>query len=477
MAALIHQIRKENEGKGVPTLVLNAGDVLQGTQLSSVFHGEVTIKAFNLLPIDASTVGNHEYDYGPDNFHNLIDLSGFPWILSNVRQSDRSDPILPPYRILTLPTGLRVGIVGITTEELLTTTSPKNVTGLAADDPTDALNKYLPGADAQSDLLIVLSHCGISCDKRMADRFGNVDLIVGGHNHNLYEQPVIENNVPIVQAGSYCEYLGRMDMAVRGDVGTVERYRIYPITKDLPSDAQQEAMINSYVDRIKDRGKEVIGQALVTLEGNREAVRRMESNLGDFVCDLVRERLGSDVVMLNGGSFRASIEKGPITVGDILAVFPNANTLYKMNVSGRTLKEAVERALAEDPADNPGAFVQVSGMTFKIDNRQAVEITVGGRLLDESSLYSLVINDFMAEGGDRFTMFKDAQDRFYTGLTLTDLVIEAIKSMATIDAHTDGRIRRLTPWKPLSSRPDALLWDRLDFSSMREDEAVFEKAA
>jgi 2',3'-cyclic-nucleotide 2'-phosphodiesterase (5'-nucleotidase family) len=355
--------------------------------------------------------------------------------------------LLKPYRSIELPNGLKVAVVGSTTKELVTATNPQNVTSIEMDDPVDTLSHYLPEADKQSDLLIILSHCGIAADKRLAGKYTNVDLIVGGHNHNLYLKPQVENGIPIVQVGQYGEYIGRADIVVKEDRGAIEKYRVYPIKSDMPRDPKLAKIIDAAKEEAAKRGSEVIGESMVVFNGEREFVRRKESNLGNFVCDLIRKRFGADVVVLNGGGFRASIQTGPVKVSDVLSVFPFGNTLTKMSLSGSVIKQALDYGLSNDPMDNPGQFLQVSGLKLKIDGDQAVNITVKGKPLDENKMYTVITNDFVAGGGDGFFMFKEIKEKFKTGYTLADLVMETIRARKKIEASTDGRIERVSPWK------------------------------
>lgn len=449
--ALVKSIQKENQAKGVPTLLLFAGDLIQGSPVSTLFHGTQTMEMLGDAGVNLATMGNHAFDYGQENFYALLEKSPYPWVTCNVDKKGADGelvPILKPGKTFVLENGLRVGVVGVVTGELVTATNPKNVVGIVAENPIDAVRRHLPGFDAESELLILLSHCGIACDKKMADAFPNVDLIVGGHNHNLYRQPIMENNVAIVQAGQYGEYLGRADILVEGDVGKVESYRVYPITIDLSEDPEVAAKVDAVMENVDERGQEVIAKAENLLDGNRETVRRAESNFGDLVCDLIRKRLGTDVVLINGGSFRASINPGDIKVADVLAVFPFGNTLVKMTVSGDVIRQAIERGLQDDPEDNPGSFAQISGVAYEIDGRKAVNIVINGAPIDLNKSYSLGTNGFMASGGDGFEMLKDIRDKNDTGLTPADVIMENFRELKVIKAGTDGRIKRIAPWTP-----------------------------
>jgi len=446
MAQLIEDIRNQNLANGVPTILLFAGDLLQGSPISSVYHGKADIEVLNRIGIDAAVPGNHEYDYGPDNFNEIVEESNFPWIVGNLRKINHESPWLPTGIIKRYPRRFNVAIFGVTTGELVTATHPRNVQDLVVDDPVVIARKLAPRHNSASDLLIVLSHCGIATDRQIAQEVPGIDVIIGAHNHNLYQEPIVENGVLIVQAGEYGEYLGRLDLEVTDDRAKLVRYKVYPITPDLPANPMIESMIQGYMNTIAERSNEVIGRTLVELNGKRDTVRRTESNLGDYVCDAIRERFSADIVLLNGGSFRDSMYPGDITVGDVLRVFPFGNTLVAMTVSGSSVRAALERGLQDDPLDNPGSFLQVSGLVYQIDGRRAVNIKIDDQPLRDDQLYKVIVNDFMAAGGDHFTMLKDIPDTVDTGYTLADVVVEAIRKQGEIKVHADGRIKRIAPW-------------------------------
>lgn len=445
---LIDQITEKNRAKNIDTLVFFAGDFLQGSVFSTVSHGKMTLSALNKLPVSIMTVGNHEMDFGPENFDLMVKTANFPMVVSNVRMESKTTPILEPYKILTTMNGLKIGVIGVTTDELLTTTNPLNVKGLAVDNASKSVTKYLAAAKAKSDMLVVLSHCGVTCDKQIAMDNPGIDLIIGGHNHEKFLEPIISNNTPIVQAGSYGAYLGRADMVFENGKASLSHYQIYPITEKIQEQADLKTIVAIFKSKVSSKTKELIGETSTLLDGENATIRRTESNLANFVCDSIKERFGVDAVLLNGGGFRSSIQKGQITMGNVLEVFPFGNTLVKVMIKGKVIREVIEIGLEKNPEDNPGSFIQVSGMAYKIKGKKAVEITLGGVPLDEEKTYSVIVNSFIALGGDMFFMFKDITEKADTGYTLSEVFIQAIRDSKSIAPKTDGRITRVAPWKP-----------------------------
>jgi 2',3'-cyclic-nucleotide 2'-phosphodiesterase (5'-nucleotidase family) len=446
MATLVKQIREQNQSVGVPTLWLHAGDLLTGSPLSSVHRGMADVEVLDYLQLDATTVGNHDLDFGRDRFDELVRASKFTWIVSNFREDGKAFPWLALGFTRRDPSGLNVGIVGVTTPELITGTNPKNVKGLAVDDPVPAVRAALKRVGGPGSVRIALSHGGLDVDKRLAREIEDLHVIIGGHDQNVFEAPLVENGKWIVQAGEHGEHLGRLDLEITAGRVKLVRYKVYAITPEVPEDRIVKAMVDGYLAGVAEKGREVIGETLVRLDAGREIMRRAESNLGDFVTDLVRARLKTDVALLNGGGFRASLAPGPITVGNVLEVFPFGDTLFIVKIPGRVLRAAIENGLRKDPSTNPGAFLQVSGMAFQIDNKRAVNIRVGGEPLVDDKEYTVAINEFMALGGDDYAMLKGVPGTIDTGIALADLVIETIRQQKKIDMKTDGRITRLAPW-------------------------------
>jgi len=444
LAGAVAQIRAEDPG--CTLLVLFAGDLLQGTLLSSLFHGHPDVEMLNDLGLDAAALGNHELDYGQDNLRVLLGSAHYPVLAANVHLPwvDRSAPSpgLQASTVLQGRDGLRVGVLGLTTGELVTATHPRNTRGVVVDDPVATARRLLPGLVQASDIQILLSHLGYAEDRRVAEQTEGLDLIVGGHNHFAFEAPRWSHGVPIVQAGDRGRFLGRLDLTVTDGRVALLGYHLLPMDASVPEDprlAARVAALSAQVDRDLDR---VVGRTAVLLDGRRETVRRGESNLGSFVADLARELARTDLALLNAGTFRSSIAAGPVTLGQLQRVFPFANTLVTGRISGALLAQALERSAGLDPEDNPGGFLQVSGLRFVIRGGHAETIRVGGEPLRLDGEYRLVTSDFLAAGGDGYAMLTRMGGRLDTGNLLLDLVAAALRERGEIRPGTDGRIRR-----------------------------------
>jgi len=439
LAGTVRAIRAEDPHR--PVIVLFAGDLLQGTVTSTVFLGLPDVGFLGEVGVDAVVMGNHDLDFGQDTFREFLRQARFPVLAANLQAEPEPFPV-QPFVVLHPEAGPRVAVLGLVTDELTTTTHPRNTAGVSVADPVASARRWVPELAARSDLVVVLSHLGIAGDRQIAREVAQVDLVVGGHNHHLYQAPVVENGVPILQAGDRSRFLGRLDLTVANGHAEIERYRLIPVDASAPEDPRVAEEAQSLAARLEAEVVVVVGRSALELDASRETIRRGESNFGDFVCDLARELTGSDVALFNAGGFRASIGPGQVRIKDVYQAFPFGNELVTGTLTGAQLLAALNRSASLDPEDDPGGFLQVSGIRYAIADRKAEAITVGGRPLDPAARYRVVMPDFLAEGGDGYTMLTGLDDRVVTGRLISDMVMEAFRSRKEVSSTTDGRIVR-----------------------------------
>jgi 2',3'-cyclic-nucleotide 2'-phosphodiesterase (5'-nucleotidase family) len=439
LAATVARVRAEDPGR--PVLLLFAGDLLQGTLTSSLFKGIPDITLFGRMGVDAMVMGNHELDYGQDTFRRLAARSRFPILSANLESHPEPLP-LAAQLVIDRPGTPRVAILGLTSPELATATHPRNMKGLSVEEPVAVARRLVPSLREGSDLMVVLSHMGITDDRRLARTVPGIDLIVGGHNHNLYEEPVREGETAILQAGERGGWLGRMDFACQDGHLTRTGYRLIPIDATSPEDPEMAAEVRRIVAEADDALDEQVGTSTRELSAWRELIRRGEAPFGNFVADLAREITLTDVALFNGGSFRANIPAGPVTLKSIYQAFPFRNELVTGTLTGTQLLAALQRSASLDPADNPGGFLQVSGLRYVIEGGRLAGATADGAPIDPDRRYRVVTSDFLAAGGDGYTMIKVMGDQVMTGRLISDMVIEGFRTGSPVDPQTDGRIQR-----------------------------------
>jgi 2',3'-cyclic-nucleotide 2'-phosphodiesterase (5'-nucleotidase family) len=427
------------------TLFLAAGDLMQGTNLSNLFAGQPVIEAFNLMGLDASAVGNHEFDLGQPTLRERAAAARFPFLAANIAGEG------PWKRSEIRQVGaLRIALFGLTTGETPVATHPRNVRGLVFEDAVATARLLVAELRPRADLVVALTHLGIEEDEKLAAAVPGIDVIVGGHSHAKVEQPGQVGATLVLQAFERGVFLGRLDLEVTDGRVTAHRYRLVPVTPECGEDPAVAALVAGYVRQLGDRMNEPVGAAVGDLEGGKDETRSRETGLGDLVADAMREASGADVALINGGTIRAGIPAGPVTLGTLYDVLPFDNWLISFAVTGRELRESLETGLARVEVRD-GGFPQVSGMAYVFDPKapagaRLVSVSVGGAPLEETRRYVLATHDFLAAGGNGYTVFAGRDPVFNdSGRWLRDVLAEWWRRRGSVSYATDGRIAEARP--------------------------------
>ena len=441
IAAAVKEVEDWNDDHDVVTLLLNAGDVLQGTAMSTMFRGEPDFTCLNMIGTDAMCLGNHEFDFGQEVLAQRIEQAVFPVLSANVIVIRRGEALgLTPYSYVTELHGVKTGIFGLTTADTPTTTARDNVAGLEFRDPIATAREVITFLEGKADFIIALTHLGFEADVELARAVPEIDVIVGGHSHTVVERPVQVGKTLVVQAGEHGLYLGQLDLYVEGGDAVKHRGFLRPISDKIAPDPDIDKVVAHYARQVEEQLGEVIATTAVHLQGEREAVRGRETNLGNLLCDILREYAQTDIALLNGGGIRASINQGPVTAQDVLTVLPFGNDLIKVTLTGAQVQQVLDRSAALPGGD--GGFMQVSGVRFRIKAGEAVDIELGGQALDPAGEYTVVTTDFLYTGGDGYVTFEAGTDPYPYGVRQSAIVIQAFREMGTIRAQVDGRIAR-----------------------------------
>jgi 2',3'-cyclic-nucleotide 2'-phosphodiesterase (5'-nucleotidase family) len=445
MATLIRAIRAENSRKQIRTLVLVAGDILQGTPMSTVFHGEPDILCLNAMGVDGMAVGNHEFDFGLENFLKIKEQAAFPFLSANIVHKESGRLLCQAALEVPLQGGVTFTIIGVTTQELLTTTQAENVATLGVLDSVAAVSQVHARAIERGPVLL-LSHSRQETDRRIARALPDLTAIVGGHDQVLLSPFGIEGRVPILQAFEKGRYLGRIDLHINP---VSRRAKLIDasyikVTADIAPDPEVAAIVSDYDERLGKQFKEVIGRCDTFLDGEREHIRYQETGLGNFISDIMRTHTGAKIAMINAGALRASIKEGSVTVEDVFKAMPYANELVLVELSGAEIEQALVRSARGTREDEDGGFLHVSGITFDIRGHRVenIRMTPGGQPLDPHRIYTVVVPDFLASGGDGHEVFK-GKAQLKTGSPLRELIVDTIHQRGVIAAREEGRIQRL----------------------------------
>lgn len=444
-------LKKSIQQQNPNTLFLMAGDTISPSVESITYKGAQMIEAWNAIGLDYATFGNHEFDFGPDVLRERMKESKFSWIAANVIDKRSNQPFGDAKRFVVREfDGVRVGIFGLVLPETKTTSRPGNNVEFRS--PCDTAKEIVSELHAQGvKVVVALTHLSMREDKEVA-RCAGVNLIIGGHEHTLLESHA--GNAPIFKMTSDARELGRIDLNISPTTGELESidWKVIPVdgtTKEAPEFA---AIYRKYSGLLAELAKPV-GRTSVALDARSLENRTRETNMGNFIADAFRKATAADVGMLNGGSIRADsiIGPGKLTMRDLLSILPFKNKLVKIELTGATLRAALEHGVSRSAEDSqPGGFPQVSGIQFSFDasrkpGARLVDVKVNGLPLDDAKKYSLTTSTFLAiDGGDGYAMFKGSPvlippDRAPIDV---DAVKRAIGARA-IAPKVEGRIKRL----------------------------------
>ena len=444
-------------------LLLDAGDQFQGTLFFQFYAGDVQAEMMNMLGYDAMAVGNHEFNNGPAGLASFVSKVEFPVLMSNADLSGEPElRDLIQKSVVIDKAGERIGLIGVTPVNNDELSSPGD--NIVFTDPSPAIQAEIDALEADGvDKIILLSHSGYATDLVIAIQTLGLDLIIGGHSNTLLSNtdedaagpyPTMTNGVPIVTAFAYGKYLGELEITFDDD-GNVTEVMGAPILLDA-SVAEDEATLARLAELagpLDEVRNAIVAEAAEPIEGDRSFCRAEECQMGNLIADAILARTkdqGIQIALQNGGGIRASIDAGEITKGEVLTVLPFQNTLSTFQVTGATLKDALENAVLQyDDPDATGRFLQVAGMKYTI-NKSA---TFGSRItdvmvmegdsfvpLDPEKVYGVASNNFIRNGGDGYSMFVDAMNAYDFGPDLADVVAEYFAEQAPVTPYIDGRI-------------------------------------
>jgi 2',3'-cyclic-nucleotide 2'-phosphodiesterase/3'-nucleotidase len=448
--ALAAAITRERAVNPEGTVLLDGGDLFQGTMISNLQFGRPVVEQMNALGYAAAAVGNHEFDWGVDTLVSRVREMRFAALGANM--VERETGKLPRWvraDTTVLRRGLRVGIVGLAYPGTPRVTLAANVAHLRFDDDsTTAARVATRLRNAGASVVVGVGHIPAETDSlrhargdlARLGRIANVDAWLGGHSHNVVDDRV--NDHPILIAGALGQYLAVLDLVVDPVQHKVveKTQRIYTVYADGPADSSWVTRVDRWNANVGPVSAEVLGTAGVALHR-----RRPESTIGDFICDAMRADAKVDIAFQNPGGMRADLDAGPVTRGDVYAIMPFDNTIVTLQLTGALVKLALEQSLRSD------RVTQVSGLRYVIDPakpelQRITQVTLAdGTPLDDARLYTVAANNFMASGGDHYDALAQGTQRTDTGRMIRDAMEAYVRARCaggrSYDLSTDGRIK------------------------------------
>ena len=455
-------------------LFLDAGDVFQGTLYFNQFLGLADRYFMHRMGYAAMTLGNHEFDLGPDPLAAFLDGARFRVLGANADTSAEPSLMgrLTPWTIVEIG-GQRVGIFGLVTPDTAFIANPGPTVRFT--DPVEAARRAVRELSARGiDKIIALTHQGFPEDLELARQVDGIDVIVGGHSHTLLgtfpypelrpqgEYPTLVRRPDgrqtlVVQAWEWGKVVGRLQVTFDAQ-GHVTAWAGNPIlvTPDIPADTRAGDLIYALAAPVRQLRAQRVAETVTTLDGERATVRQREGNLANFIADGMRWKAaaaGVEIALQNGGGIRASIPAGPVTVGQTLEVLPFGNTLVVLDLTGGEILTALEHSAASWERVAGGFLSGVSGLRYGIDlarpaGSRIVEVEVWRdnrwHPLDPRENYRVVTNSFLAAGGDGYAVLAGARGyRVDTGFSDAEAFLEYARQIGRIEAPVEGRIRLL----------------------------------
>lgn len=457
LATVVNQIRKENKD----TLVLNAGDTFQGTLYYGIYKGLADAYLMNLIGFHAATVGNHEFDDGPEGLTGFAKQINFPLYCCNLDFSAYPELAnrIKPWGIAQVGKE-KVGIIGAITPDLPDISAPGNVRNLDLD---QSIAKAIKEIQAQKiNKIILLSHCGFGEERQIAKDHPQIDVIVGGHSHTMLGDPKIEGfpkgsgsyptkegTTYLISSWEWAKVVGKLkvDFDSKGVITKIVEAKVIPVDETIAEDPVVAQTVTMLQRPLMDLKKTVVGESANGLKKGEES--RPESPIGNIIADaqLAATEIQKTVIcLMNKGGIRSGIEPGPITYDEVVAVQPFGNTLVVLDLTGKEIKDALEIGASK------AGLIQVSkGFSYTVnpraqDGMKVENMTLNGQPVEMTKIYRCVVNNFMARGGDGFTSLGAALGyRYDTGIIDLDVLIDFLKKHKPTEAEIEGRIKISVP--------------------------------
>ncbi|XP_044591601.1 protein 5NUC-like [Cotesia glomerata] len=488
LATLVRKAKKSS----TPTLFLNAGDTYQGSVYYTVHKWKIVAKFLNLLMPDAISLGNHEFDDGPEGLVPFVNAAEFPIVTSNIDFT--GEPELAAATNLINSTvlevdGKRVGIIGYLTPETKVISSPGKVVFL---DEVQSIRREVDKLRANNvTVIIALGHSGFDIDKKIATEVDGVDLVIGGHTNTflytgkkpdleapegLYPTEVIQKNgrkVYVVQAYAYTKYLGNLSVTFDAD-GEVTNIIGNPIlvTNDIEqaSDILQE--LEAWQPTSNMLSNISLGLTKVYLDGDKKRCRSRECNLGNLITEAMvdyntKQYFGTfgwtdaSIAVINSGVIRNSINKAldtPVTMKDVLDVLPFYHSMVKVQLTGSDILEMLEHSVdglvCTKVCPMTGRFLQFSGLTviYNISQPRGSRVVLDSvfvlcsncriptyEVVESNKIYTILTTDYLQNGGDGYKMLKNLT-WINTGATMDQIIANYLVTKSPVYPMINNKI-------------------------------------
>lgn len=428
-------------------ITTHGGDFLSPSTFSSVTKGAHMIDLMNRMAVDVAVVGNHELDFGRAVFEERLGEARFTMLGANL--TDKAGKVINGVRGLWMRTvrGVSIGFFGVITPEAKTYVRADM--DVAFSDPVKAARRAVAALKQRgAQVIVALTHMNLREDIALARAVPAINLILGGHEHNAIVY--VSGRTPIIKAGDDARYLAVVDLTL---IKSGKRTVIVPSWRfEANVNIKPDAMILPISQKWEKRLKKALGGRIATtttaMDSTSAIVRSREAAIGNLIADAARAETGADVALMNGGGIRGNRQYragSRLTSRHVLGELPFSNVIMVLEITGKDLRAALEYGLGGIGA---GRFPHVSGIKVTYDSQKPagqriVSLTRNGKPVSAAAKLTLAVNDFLASGGDGYTLFKPLNRRVdkNAGPGLADAVIAWLKKKKTVGATVDGRMK------------------------------------
>ncbi|WP_026313260.1 bifunctional UDP-sugar hydrolase/5'-nucleotidase UshA [Actinobacillus capsulatus] len=479
---LVDNIKKEVEAKGGSTIILNAGDINTGVPESDMQNARPDYEGLNAIGYEAMVLGNHEFDFPLQVLSMQEKWANFPLISANVINKRTQKELTKPYVMLDKQ-GLKVAVVGLTTEDTGKLGNPDVTENVIFKDPISTAKEMLSEINKteKPDVRIALTHMGWYLDgkhgsnapgdvtmARTLDK-GAFDIIIGGHTHDTvcfdekgqfrakYSpgdscRPDYQNGTWIMQAGEWGKYVGRADFEFKNGKTTLVKYELIPINLKktikkedgkkeyqlYQAEIKPDQALFAHLKKYQDEGDKLlsveVGEVKGLLDGKREHVRFIQTNLGRLISQSQKERVKADIGIVNSGGVRASIEEGKVTYKTLLTVQPFGNMISTIDLKGQELLDFLTTVALKEV--DTGAYPQFAGISMTVDRtaKAISNVKIAGKPFDPNKTYKVSIPDYLTAGGDGYPVMKRHPSYVNTGFIDAEMLKKYFEENKVIDA-------------------------------------------
>jgi 2',3'-cyclic-nucleotide 2'-phosphodiesterase (5'-nucleotidase family) len=418
-------------------LILDAGDVFQGTPIFTFFGGQADFKTMNQAGYDVIAVGNHDLDNGVEHLVEQSRLLSRQPVCANLVDRHKR-LIFPAYRMVERG-GLQVAIIGVLGRDAYEAVAVERRAGTALLDPVATLKTMIPILRTGADLIIVVSHSGLEEDVAMAKAVSGIDLVVGGHSHTRVEQPVAvrhgDRETLVVQAYRWGEVVGKLDLDIENKRIVRHRGALMPITGAIAPDAEVAKTVAHYSDQIRKIMAEVVGHS--TVEFTHRGREKGDSALANLVADAIQAQSGADIAVINTDGIRSDLVKGDITRGTVISMLPFDNRMVTLEASDQQIRAVVNYASSRL---NRGGSIQFAGLHYALRDGVVTDIQVAGMPLKPGRRYTIATVDYVANGNDGADVFRSLKPLKKSEDLVRDVFIRHLATHSPLTMPEGGRV-------------------------------------